>query len=456
MTLRGGKFSIGNANFRAVLIQLLLVGCIAVALHALVVQSMRRLDELGIRSGFAFLAQKANFDIGEQALLPILDRRLIVFLVSVAISLIAAIVIHSRLAKRTRKDGQGMTSALATILFLGAPLAVLYFEGGIDLSSFSSDDTLGKAFLVGITNTLRISVLTIASSTLLGLLVALMRLSRNVLLKLVARMYVEFTRNIPLLVHMFFWYFGILRNLPPIRHSISFGKIVWLNNRGLFLPEPLATPGTWPFCIAIFLSIAVYWLLRVRARRSQTKLGVRPSTILPGLLMAATFILGSWLIFGEPFALAVPVRSVFNIRNAAILSPEFAALALAMTFYQGAYAAEIIRGGIQSVAVGQKDAAQALGLNRFSTFRLVTLPIALRSLIPPMLARYSSLVKSTSLAVAIGYPEVVSIAKSIEYVTGQAIEPMILAIAFYLFINIVMSFFLNLYNRRIQEGYGNG
>jgi general L-amino acid transport system permease protein len=433
--------------FRAVVFQILIIGTLAATVLWLWRRAVDRLAELGINSGFGFLDNRAGFDIGERVPLPQLDAALAIFILAVVAGVVVAWLIGRVPPHRIGGD---MPRALAQMLALfGLPAAMLLLTGErIESEPYTANSTFSDALIVGALNTLRASAIALVLSTLVGLVVALMRLSPNWLLRAFGRGYVELVHNLPLLLQLFFWYFGVLRSLPSVRNSVSFGDVAFLNNRGLYLPEMAALPGFAAFCGVVLVGLALAYAFFRHARRRDAVPGAAPTAL---LVLAPVLLPAAWIwLMGSPVAFELPTLKGFNFQNATVLSPEFTTLVVAMTIYHGAYAAEIIRSGIQAVPKGQIEAAQALSLGRGKTLRLVVLPQAIRIVIPPMISRYLGLIKSSSLAVAIGYPEIVSIGRSIEFATGQALELVLLTMAFYLTISITISVWMNWYNARVQ------
>ena len=438
-----------TAAFRAVVYQVLIIGAVAATVLWLARRAVERLTELGINSGFGFLDNRAGFDIGERVPVPQLDGGFGIFALAVVAALVLTWLIGR--ASPSALGGETLRAALQMLVLLGLPAAALLLTGdGIDAEPYTANSTFRDALVVGALNTIRVSVIALVLSTLVGLAIALMRLSPNWLLRAFGRGYVEFVRNLPLLLHLFFWYFGVIRSLPSVRDSVSFGGLAFLNNRGLYLPEPVAGPGFAAFCVVLLIGCALGYVLFRHARRRDAVPGNAAHTVL--LPLAPLILLpAAWVGFvGWPLEFKLPTLQGFNFQDAMVLSPEFTTLAVAMTVYHGAYAAEIIRSGIQSVPRGQLEAAHALSLQRGQTLRLVVLPQAVRVIIPPMISRYLGLIKSSSLAVAIGYPEIASIGRSIEFATGQALELVLLTMAFYLTISNTISVWMNWYNARLQ------
>ena len=315
--------------------------------------------------------------------------------------------------------------------------------------AYGAADSYARAILVGLINTFRVALIGVALATVLGTLLGLARLSRNWLLSKFAAGYVELVRNVPLLVQLFFLYAVITENLPGPREALSPLSGVFLSNRGIAFPvlQPHAA-HVW-IGAALLAGAVLAWLVARWARRRQALTG-QP---FPVLATSAALVLGLplavFLVAGAPLALARPELQGFNFTGGAVLSPEFATLLGGLTLYTAAFIAEIVRAGVQAVDRGQFEAAFSLGLPRPRTMRLVILPQALRVIIPPLTSQYLNLTKNSSLAVAIGYPDLVSIANTTMNQTGQAIEGIAIIMAVYLTISLSISALMNWYNRRI-------
>ena len=329
------------------------------------------------------------------------------------------------------------------------------FDVSQTLIPYSGSDSYIRVFLVGLLNTLLVSVIGICFATFIGFVVALGRLSPNWLVSRVAGGYVEGVRNLPLLFQILFWYLAVLAALPAPRQSISLMGIIFLNNRGLILPTPIAEPGLPPFAIAILVAIAASLLLSIYARRQLFEKG-RSTTIWPyvvGLLIGLPLL--SALVFGAPFILEWPVLKGFNFAGGSRVIPEFVALLVALSTYTAAFIAEIVRAGIVSVHKGQTEAGLSLGLKRGLVLRQIVLPQALRVILPPLTNQYLNLTKNSSLAVAIGYPDLFSVfAGTTLSQTGQAIEIIGITMGVYLLISLVTSALMSLYAWRISRSLG--
>jgi general L-amino acid transport system permease protein len=315
----------------------------------------------------------------------------------------------------------------------------------------SSTSTFGRAFWVGLLNTLLVASLGIVLATALGFTIGIARLSRNWLIARLAGGYVELVRNIPLLLQILFWYNAVLKSLPDLRGSIAIPGGAFLNNRGLFLPQPLFGANFEYVAGAIGLGIVATLVLRIWGRRRQERTGEPPRTFSYGIGLIVLLPLVVFFVAGRPLSFGFPELGRFNIRGGVEILPELAALLVALTIYTAAFIAEVVRAGILAVAPGQTEAAQALGLRSGSTLRLVVVPQAMRVIVPPLTSQYLNLTKNSSLAVAIGYPDLVQVfAGSVLNITGQAVEVIAITMAVYLFISLTTSLLMNLYGYRIR------
>jgi general L-amino acid transport system permease protein len=289
----------------------------------------------------------------------------------------------------------------------------------------------------------------------IGFVVALGRLSPNWLLSRISGGYVELVRNLPLLFQILFWYLAVLSALPNPRQSISLFGSFFLSNRGLVVPKPIANAGLEPFALAVLIAVSAAWLLRRHAQRQLFESG-RLITIWPyvaGLLIGLPLL--SSLVFGAPVSLEFPELKGFNFSGGSRIIPEFVALTLALSLYTAAFIAEIVRAGIQSVHKGQMEAGASLGLQRGSILRLIVVPQALRVILPPLTNQYLNLTKNSSLAVAIGYPDLFSVfAGTTLSQTGQAIEIIAITMGVYLLISLVTSALMSFYGWRISRSLG--
>jgi general L-amino acid transport system permease protein len=326
---------------------------------------------------------------------------------------------------------------------------------GFDISQslipYSSTlSTYGTAFWVGLLNTLLVAGLGIVFATILGFVVGISRLSKNWLLSRVAGGYVETIRNIPLLLQLLFWYNGVLKALPELRDSYAFAGGFYINNRGFYIPNPVARPGFgWVelvFVIGIIASVAFYFWARQRQMRTGQQAPVLLVTL--GLVIGLPFVV--LLLAGVPIHFESPQAGRFNISGGIEVVPEFAALLFGLSIYTAAFIAEVVRAGILAVSQGQSEAAYSLGIRPGPTLRLIVVPQAMRVIIPPLTSQYLNLIKNSSLAVAIGYPDLVQVfTGTVLNQTGQAMEVVAITMAVYLTISLVTSGLMNLYNRRM-------
>ena len=315
--------------------------------------------------------------------------------------------------------------------------------------SYSAADTYLRALGIGLANTARVAVLGIVLATLLGTLIGLARLSGNWLVARLAALYVEAIRNVPLLVQLFFWYSIISEHLPGPREALNPVTGVFFSNRGLAFPLPTAHPAHLWMLAAFGAGLALAWGVARRAARRQRLTGEQFPALAAGCGIALGLPLLVFVVAGAPRGLEVPALRGFNLTGGAVLSPEFATLLAGLVVYTAAFIAEIVRAGVLAVDRGQIEAANALGLSRTQAMRLVILPQALRVIVPPMTSQYLNLTKNSSLAVAIGYPDLVSIANTTMNQTGQAIEGIAVIMLVYLTISLSISAFMNHYNRRV-------
>jgi general L-amino acid transport system permease protein len=351
---------------------------------------------------------------------------------------------------RANLQAQRITSGFG---FLGNTAG---FDVSQNLIPYSGSDTYTRVFFVGLLNTLLVALIGIFFATLIGFMVALGRLSPNWLLSRISGGYVELIRNLPLLFQILFWYLAVLAALPNPRQSIALFGSFFLSNRGLVIPRPIAEPGLEPFAIALLVAVVAALLLRSYARRQLFEVGrlIRIWPIVLGLLIGLPLLTS--LVFGAPVMFEIPQLKGFNFAGGSRVIPEFVALLLALSLYTAAFIAEIVRAGIQSVHKGQMEAGASLGLSRGSTLRLIVVPQALRVILPPLTNQYLNLTKNSSLAVAIGYPDLVSVfAGTTLSQTGQAIEIIAITMGVYLLISLVTSAVMSFYGWRLSRSLGN-
>ena len=323
------------------------------------------------------------------------------------------------------------------------------------LITYSETDSYTRVFLVGLVNTLAVAIIGVFFATIIGLLVGLGRLSPNWLLSKIAGGYVELVRNLPLLFQILFWYLAVLGTLPNPRQSISLLDSFFLSNRGLVIPKPIGHDGLMAFTLAILGAIVASLLLRSYARRQLFESGklMRIWPIVVGLLIGLPLLAA--LVFGKPVTFEMPELKGFNFSGGLRVVPEFVALLLALSTYTAAFIAEIVRAGIQSVHKEQVEAGASLGLTHGLTLRLIVVPQALRVILPPLTNQYLNLTKNSSLAVAIGYPDLFSVfAGTTLSQTGQAIEIIAITMGVYLLISLVTSAIMSFYGWRISQSLG--
>jgi general L-amino acid transport system permease protein len=324
------------------------------------------------------------------------------------------------------------------------------FEILFSLIPFNANESYGRAFFVGLLNTAYVAFFGIILATILGFAIGIARLSPNFLLRSLATVYVEFFRNIPPLLQLLFWYKAVLALLPSPRAGYVLPGDIFLNNRGLILPKPVAEAGSGVVFGAVVVAIvaAVFVSRWATQRRILTGATFPTVKVVLALLFGLPFL--AFVVMGGPFTMDVPALQGFNFRGGMVIAPEFMALLLGLSVYTGAFIAEIVRGGIMAVSKGQTEAAGSLGLTRTQMLRLVIVPQAMRVIIPPLTNQYLNLTKNSSLAVAIGYPDLVSIfAGTVLNQTGQAIEVIAITMLVYLTLSLLTSALMNWFNLRM-------
>lgn len=325
---------------------------------------------------------------------------------------------------------------------------------GFDISQtlidYSTTSTYGRAFWVGLLNTLLVAGLGIVLATVLGFAIGIARLSKNWLVAKLAAGYVEIIRNLPLLLQLLFWYNAVLKALPGTRESIVIPGGGFLNNRGLFLPQPVFLPASAYALIALAAGVVAAIGYREWAKRRQVATGEQAPVVWVTLGLVIALPVAVLALSGFPVQFNFPEAGRFNIRGGIEVLPEFMALLFGLVVYTAAFIAEVVRAGIMAVVRGQTEAAYSLGLRPGPTLRLVVVPQAMRVIVPPLTNQYLNLTKNSSLAVAIGYPDLVQIfAGTVLNQTGQAVEVVAITMAVYLTISLVTSLLMNLYNRRV-------
>src|SRR5277367_6112579 len=349
--------------------------------------------------------------------------------------------------------GSAIYNAVVNMRARGIPMGfgfwndVAGFDINLHLINYTNLSTYGRAFWVGLVNTLLIGVICIPLATLLGFVIGVARLSPNWLLSRFALVYTSVMRNTPLLLLLLFWYNAVLKSLPGPRQSISIGDVAFLNNRGLYLPMPVARGSAVWFLGTVMAAIVSAVGFHVWARRLQGRTGAQ----MPTVLVAAVLILGlpaiTTAVAGAPFGFDLARLSGFNLKGGLQIIPEMGALVFGLVNFTAAFIAEIVRAGVLAVPSGQNEAAAALGLHRGLTMRLVVIPQAMRLITPPLTSQYLNIVKNSSLAVFIGYPDLVQIfAGTVLNQTQAAVQVMAITMAVYLLISLVVAAALNVYN----------
>jgi general L-amino acid transport system permease protein len=328
------------------------------------------------------------------------------------------------------------------------------FDIGMTLIDYSPTSTYFDSFIVGLLNTLLVAGLGISIATIVGFAVGIARLSSNWLIARLAESYIEILRNIPLLLQIFFWYFAVLRALPKPKQSLELADSFFLNNRGLFIPDPVFGEGGtlifYSFIAAILISIGI----AIWSKQRQNKTGQTFPVFYSSIGLLISFVFFSMLATGFPVSFDYPELKGFNFKGGIKLIPELVALTFALSMYTASFIAEVVRAGIQAVSLGQTEAARSLGLNPNQILRLVIIPQALRVIVPPLTNQYLNLTKNSSLAAAIAYPDLVLVfAGTALMQTGQAIEIIGMVMGVYLFLSLMTSIIMNLFNRfmRVAE-----
>lgn len=318
------------------------------------------------------------------------------------------------------------------------------------LIDYTESDSYARVFVIGLLNTLLVTVIGVVLATILGFIIGVARLSPNWIISKLATVYVEVFRNIPPLLQILFWYFAVFLTMPGPRNSHNFSDTFFVSSRGLNMPAAVAADGFWPFVGSVVLAITTIVLMSRWANKRFEATGVPFHKFWVGLALLLVIPALCTLMFGVPVHWEMPQLKGFNFVGGWVLIPELLALTLALTVYTAAFIAEIVRSGIKSVSHGQTEAAHSLGLRNGPTLRKVIIPQALRVIIPPLTSQYLNLAKNSSLAAGIGYPEMVSLfAGTVLNQTGQAIEVIAITMSVYLAISISISLLMNWYNKRI-------
>lgn len=336
---------------------------------------------------------------------------------------------------------------------IASGFAFLRSRAGFDISespiAYTSDSTYGRAILVGFLNTLIVAAAGIVTASIIGFIVGIGRLSRNWLIRKICTIYVELFRNIPPLLVIFFWYFGVLSVLPGSRDSIQLPFGSFLNNRGFYFPRAVWGEGAWLIFAAFVLGVAMAWFVARRARQRQMATGQPFPVLWTSIALIVGLPVLAFVLSGFPLSFDMPKQSTFNLSGGFQVKPEFLSLYLALSFYTASFIAEIVRAGIIGVNKGQTEASEALGLRPKQILRLVVVPQAMRIIIPPLTSQYLNLTKNSSLAIAIGYPDLVATGGTVLNQTGQAIEIVVIWMVIYLGISLVTSAFMNWFNAKM-------
>jgi general L-amino acid transport system permease protein len=319
------------------------------------------------------------------------------------------------------------------------------------LLPYDASYPFARAFIIGVLNTLKVALIGVVLATLLGIVAAVSRLSTNWLVSKIATVYIEIIRNIPLLVQLFFWYFGVYQALPAVKESLALPGPIYLSQRGLYMIwfQPTSTFGTWLLFVGagLVLSLILYLILS----NYQVRTGKTTFPVASGLVVLIALPVLGWFLVGEgPLSTTLPVMGKFNFEGGLRLTTEYAAMLSGLVIYTGAFIAEVVRAGILAVDKGQFEAARAVGLTAMQVLRLVVFPQALRVIIPPLISQYLNLTKNSSLAILIGYADVFFVGRTIINQSGRAVPVFLLIMAIYLIISLITSVIMNIYNRRVR------
>jgi general L-amino acid transport system permease protein len=361
-----------------------------------------------------------------------------------AILAVAAFFLHITSNALDNLDARGITTGFS---FLENPAGF-----GIIQSLIPYDEThsYGSTFLVGLLNTLLVSFIGVILATLLGFSIGVSRLSDNWLVAKISATYIEIFRNIPLLLQILFWYFAVLRSLPAPKQSVEFFQSIFINVRGIYIPKPIFESGFLLVIIAFIIAVVAAIAISIYNHRRQVATGQTIPTFTINTALIVLLPTLAYFVSGAPVGWDLPALRGFNFQGGIAIIPEFMALLLALTMYTAAFIAEIVRSGIESIDTGQKEAAAAIGLSQKLVLKLVVIPQALRVIIPPLTSQYLNLIKNSSLATAIGYPDLVSLFSGTTLnQTGQAIEIILMTMSVYLTISLLVSLLMNWFNNRI-------
>jgi general L-amino acid transport system permease protein len=340
-----------------------------------------------------------------------------------------------------------------TNLHIASGFAFLKGRAGFDISdtaiAYTSDSTYGRAIIVGLINTLIVAFVGIITATIIGFIVGIGRLSKNWLIQKICTVYVEVFRNIPPLLVIFFWYSGVLAVLPTPKESIHLPFGSFLNQRGIYFPRAIWGDGSWLILVGLLVGIAMSWFVARKAHQRQMATGQQFPVFWTSLALIVGLPLLAYVLSGFPVTFDFPKQSTFNLSGGFVVKPEFLSLYLALSFYTAAFISEIVRAGIRGVAKGQSEASAALGLRSGQALRLVVVPQAMRIVIPPLASQYLNLTKNSSLAIAIGYPDLTATTGTVLNQTGQAVECVVIMMVIYLAISILTSLLMNWFNAKM-------
>lgn len=325
------------------------------------------------------------------------------------------------------------------------------FPIGESVINYDPSNTFGRAFMVGVLNTLKVAGVGVVLATILGTIVGVARLSTNWLVRSTASVFVETVRNVPLLVQLFFWFFAVFQRLPPVRESVQLGGLMFLNQRGVYMFwfDPTPSFSTWRIILLAGIALSVVlWIVLSRWQMRTGRSTYPVATALAVVILVPTL---GWMFMAQPpLTLNVPVLGRFNFEGGIRLTNQFSALLVGLVIYTAAFIAEVVRAGIQAVSRGQVEAARAIGLSNLQALRLVIFPQALRVIIPPLISQYLNLTKNSSLAIAIGYPDLFTVGRIMINQAGRAVPVFVMIMMAYLLMSLTYSIALNLYNRRIR------
>ncbi|NOX61562.1 MAG: ABC transporter permease subunit [Chloroflexi bacterium] len=346
---------------------------------------------------------------------------------------------------------------LTGLAALGIPLSFRFlgieaqFDIGETLIEYSRNSTYAQAILVGLLNTIKVSFIGIIFATIVGVIVGIARLSRNWLVSRIAAVYVQVLRNIPLLVFLIFLSTTVFHKLPRVQQALALGKMAFLTNRGIYTVWPVPAEGWNVYKWLLLGSFVIGVLVAIYFYRQGLRTGRMPLYWLWGFLTFLALSIIAWFVApGAPLALDYPYLAGRNFKGGQSLTPEFMAILSGLVIYTSAFIAEVVRAGIQAVSKGQREAATAVGLTSFQTMRLVIFPQAMRVIIPPLTSQYLNLTKNSSLAIAVGYPDLFAVGSTIINQSGRAVEVILITMAVYLTFSLLTSLFMNWYNRHTR------